>query len=84
MGACLVRMTKHSNADSGRAHGLLTLVRVAARFDCSERTVWRWIQLGRLRGVRLGGRWFVHEDDVAVFEKPQPVAVEHGEEGGHD
>lgn len=42
-------------------HNLLTLAQAAARAERSERTVCRWIRDGQLVGVRLGGRWFVHQ-----------------------
>lgn len=59
-------MTAQLPQSDGRHHGLLTLAEVAARFVRSERTVWRWIKVGKLPGIKLGGRWFVEESVVVA------------------
>ena len=42
---------------------------VADRCGKSRRRVYDWLAWGWLRGVRLGGRWLVNEEDLAFFER---------------
>ena len=46
---------------------LLTPEQIAERLQVVERTVYRWLNEGRLEGVKLGRLWRVREDDLAAF-----------------
>ena len=46
---------------------LLTPEQVAERLQVVERTVYRWLNEGRLEGVKLGRLWRVREDDLEAF-----------------
>lgn len=46
---------------------LLKLKQVAHELQVAAKTVRRWIQEGKLRGIRLGRHWRVDTDDLAVF-----------------
>ena len=47
---------------------------VAERFKVTPQAVYKWINEGRLRAVKLGDAIRIRSDDLAVFE--QPVVVE--------
>lgn len=46
---------------------LLTVQEVAERLRLSARTVRLWLQTGKLRGLRVGGRWRVRESELHAF-----------------
>jgi excisionase family DNA binding protein len=46
---------------------LLTPEQIAERLQVVERTVYRWLNEGRLEGVKLGRLWRVREDDLEAF-----------------
>lgn len=46
---------------------LLTVQEVAERLRLSTRTVRLWLQTGRLKGLRVGGRWRVRDSDLMEF-----------------
>ena len=48
----------------------LTVKEIAARLRVTEWTIREWLQLGRIRGIKLGGAkagWRVSESDLARF-----------------
>lgn len=52
-------------------NALLTPDEVASRLRLSRRTVIVWLERGRLRGVKVGNRWRVREEDLTdVVEVP--------------
>ena len=56
---------------------ILSVEKVAKRFDVSPITVRRWIAEGRIRGSRIGRRWYFTEQDVAdaLTRARQPEAA---------
>lgn len=53
---------------------LLTVQEVADRLRLSARTVRLWLQTGRLKGLRVGGRWRVRESDLMEFLREAEAA----------
>lgn len=43
---------------------------VADRFGVDRRSVYRWLEAGQLRGLRVGGLWRIAESDLAAFVVP--------------
>jgi excisionase family DNA binding protein len=43
---------------------------VARRLEVDRRTVYRWLVEGRLRAIRVGGRWRIDEEDLDRFVLP--------------
>lgn len=54
---------------------LLTVREVAEYLRLSPRTVRLWLQTGKLRGLRVGGRWRVRESDLVEFLRAAEEAV---------
>jgi len=54
---------------------LLTPEEVAKRLRVTRRTVYTWLKLGRLRGLRAGKAWRIAPADLAAFLMP-PAAWE--------
>jgi excisionase family DNA binding protein len=57
------------------AHGtgepaLLTPEEVAARLRVTRRTVYAWLKVGRLRGLRAGKGWRIRPADLEAFLLP--------------
>ncbi len=50
---------------------LLTIGEVAAQFKCSERTVERWTEAGRLPVVKVGGLVRYRQEDVDKLATPE-------------
>jgi len=48
----------------------LTPEQVAEALQVSRRTVYEWLKLGRLRGVRAGKAWRIEPKDVKAFLMP--------------
>ncbi len=46
---------------------LLTPVDVAKRLQANERTVTRWLRIGRLRGFKIGKEWRVSVNDLEAL-----------------
>jgi excisionase family DNA binding protein len=46
---------------------VLTPEQVAERLQIVPKTVYRWLNDGRLEGVKLGRLWRVREDDLEAF-----------------
>lgn len=46
---------------------LHTPAQVAERLQVSERTVYRWIDSGELKAVKLGRLWRIQEPDLKDF-----------------
>ena len=44
----------------------LSAEEVAGRLRVSRRTVYEWLKLGRLRGLRAGKAWRIREEDLEV------------------
>jgi len=57
----------------------LSPVAVAKRLEVDRRTVYRWLDAGDLRAVRVGGRWRIAEDDLARFLVVNVPAVVRGD-----
>jgi excisionase family DNA binding protein len=49
----------------------LTPEEVAARLRVSRRTVYEWLKLGRLRGLRAGKAWRIRPEDVEALMMPE-------------
>ncbi len=49
--------------------GLLTVAQVAERLDRSTEQVRRYLREGRLHGERIGGQWFIREDELERFRE---------------
>jgi excisionase family DNA binding protein len=47
--------------------GLLTPEEVAERLRVSRPTVYAWLKIGRLRGLRAGKAWRIRPDDLTAF-----------------
>ena len=65
-------------AERGHARegeGLLTPEEVAARLRVTRRTVYAWLKIGRLRGLRAGKGWRIRPQDLEAFLLP-PAAWE--------
>lgn len=58
---------------------LLTVQEVAEFLRLSTHTVRLWLQTGKLRGLRVGGRWRVWESDLYAFLKAAETADKEGE-----
>lgn len=50
---------------------LLTPREVAARLRVTLRTVYAWLKIGRLRGVRAGKMWRIRPADLEAFLMPR-------------
>lgn len=51
---------------------LFTCKEVAARYNVSEDTVWRWIRTKKLPAVKIGSRNYrVRLEDLIAFEESQ-------------
>ena len=46
---------------------LLTIEEVADRLNLAPRTIYRYIKDGKLTARKIGKRWQVKEEDLAVF-----------------
>jgi len=46
---------------------VLTVQEVAKLVRVSERTVWRELKSGRLRGTRFGGQWRILQTDLHAY-----------------
>ena len=44
---------------------LLTVTEAAAQLRVSRRTLLRWLQIGRLPGVKIGRDWRIDPSDIA-------------------
>src|SRR5260370_39501552 len=55
---------------AGEWEGLLTPEEVAARLRVSRRTVYAWLKIGRLRGLRAGKAWRIRPEDLDAFLLP--------------
>lgn len=47
----------------------MTITEVAQLLRSTERSVYEWLRLGKLGGVRAGWRWLVTREDVDLFLK---------------
>jgi excisionase family DNA binding protein len=50
---------------------MLTLEEVAQRLKISIKTVRRWLQQGRLTGIKMGKLWRVRETELEAFMQRQ-------------
>lgn len=55
---------------------LMTLPEVAAYLQIAERTVYYWVQTGRLPGFKLGAVWRFKRDDVEHWIDEQKQRTE--------
>lgn len=46
---------------------LLTPEQVARRLQVKERTVYDWLRIGRLQGLKLGRLWRIRPEDLDIF-----------------
>lgn len=46
---------------------VLTPEQVAERLQVVPKTIYRWLNDGRLEGIKLGRLWRVREDDLEAF-----------------
>lgn len=49
---------------------LLTPEEVASRLRVTRRTIYTWLKLGRMRGVRAGKLWRIRPSDLEAFLMP--------------
>jgi excisionase family DNA binding protein len=49
----------------------LSAEEVARRLRVSRRTVYQWLRLGRLRGLRTGKAWRIRQEDLEAFLLPK-------------
>ncbi len=59
---------------------LMDIVQVAAHIGRHQQTVRKWILTGRLRAVRVQGRWMIKPDDAirvrdARWHGPRPASA---------
>ena len=45
----------------------MTIPEVAALIRSSERSVYEWLRVGKMGGVRAGSKWLVTREDVETF-----------------
>src|SRR5438034_3055671 len=54
--------------------GLLTPEEVAERLRVSRPTVYAWLKMGRVRGLRAGKAWRIAPADLEAFLRPEGAA----------
>ena len=52
---------------------LLTPEEVAEQLRVSRPTVYAWLKIGRLQGLRAGKAWRIRPADLAAFLQPDPA-----------
>jgi excisionase family DNA binding protein len=52
---------------------LLTPEEVATRLRVTRRTIYAWLKVGRLRGLRAGKGWRIRPADLEAFLLPSPA-----------
>lgn len=52
---------------------LMTPAEVGTVLRCAPGTVRRWIRVGIVPGIYLGGRWMLRKEDVKALLNPRPV-----------
>jgi excisionase family DNA binding protein len=66
------------------SENLLTPAQVADRLAIRKRTVQVWLNVGKIKGVKVGRLWRVSEQDLEAFLKEGREAAETSlEEGDH-
>lgn len=50
----------------------ITTSEVAQILNVHPMTVFRWVKLGTIPGVRIGGRWRYREDDIFSMKNYEP------------
>lgn len=58
---------KDREAIKALALELYTVKQVACLFDVTERTVANWVRVGRLKGVKIGGKWRFTRAEIERF-----------------
>lgn len=58
---------------------IISPIEAAKRLEVDRRTVYRWLDAGDLRAVRVGGRWRIAEEDLARFVVANAPAVVPGD-----
>ena len=53
---------------------LLPLERFMGKVDAHPTTLQRWVKTGKLRGYKLGGKWYVRMSDWEAFVDAGQVA----------
>jgi len=61
----------------------LSPVAAAKRLEVDRRTVYRWLDAGDLRAVRVGGRWRIAEDDLDLFVVANAPTTGHADPVAH-
>jgi excisionase family DNA binding protein len=51
----------------------LSAGQIAARLRISQPTVQGWLRSGKLKGVRISGRWQVSESELAAYLEKRPL-----------
>jgi excisionase family DNA binding protein len=78
----MARVIEKTNAveeiPSPQAGGLLTPEEVAERLRVSRPTVYAWLKMGRLRGLRAGKVWRIQPADLDAFLRPAAADLETG------
>jgi excisionase family DNA binding protein len=62
---------------------LYTPEEVAASLRVTRRTVYEWLKIGRLRGLRVGRGWRIRPEDVEAFTHAGPgidLALPHADD----
>ena len=61
---------------------LFTVEELSERLDIQERTLRDYLRVGRLRGRKLAGRWYITEDALReYFSQSEPNGEEQHEPG---
>ena len=57
---------------------LLTVTEAAAQLRVSRRTLLRWLQTGRLPGVKIGRDWRIDPDDLVQIIQSSKTKASQG------
>ena len=49
---------------------MITVEQVARRLQVTNSTIFNWIRDKMLPATKIGYRWYIHEDDLKAFMKP--------------
>ena len=49
------------------SEGIFTVREVADRLRVTEQVVYKWLQTGKLKGIKVGRHWRVRESDLERF-----------------
>ncbi len=58
---------RHDRTETAEPHHLLTVHEAAEYLRVCQRSVYRWLRTGRLRGYRAGGRWRIPREALDAW-----------------